>query len=77
MLQKTVAGQRPGQSAGQWANLRFRKTETLRPVLPSSQTCYDTRNIEDTARIYAQELPVPVFIGGQLRVIIPGPGNSG
>lgn len=43
----------------------------------SSQTCYDTRNIEDTARIYAQELPVPVFIGGQLRVIIPGPGNSG
>jgi len=40
----------------------------------SSQTCYDTRNIEDTARIYAQDLPVPVFIGAQLRIIIPSPG---
>lgn len=29
-----------------------------------------TRDIEETARIDAQELPVPVFIAGQLRVII-------
>lgn len=46
--------------------------------LPSSDapTCYSTRNIEETARIYAQELPVPVFIGGQLRVTIPFHGRA-
>lgn len=38
------------------------------------RTCYDVRNIEETARIYSQELPVPVFIGAQLRITIPSPG---
>ncbi len=41
-----------------------------------SRTCYETRNIEETARIYAQELPVPVFIGAQLRVTIPWLGGG-
>lgn len=43
------------------------------PPSSDSRTCYETRDIEETARIYAQDLPVPVFIGGQLRVIIPWP----
>jgi len=36
--------------------------------------CYPTRNIEETAMVYAQDLPVPVFLGLQLRLIIPWSG---
>ncbi len=39
-------------------------------------TCYDTRDLEETVRLYAQDLPVPVFIGAQLRVVLPGAGGG-
>jgi len=38
---------------------------------PDFDVCYPTRNLEESARIYAQDLPVPVFVGGQVRVVIP------
>lgn len=41
-----------------------------------AEECYPVRNIEETARIYAQDLPVPVFVGAQLRGVIPWPGSE-
>lgn len=37
---------------------------------PETKECFDARNLEETARIYTQDLPVPVFVGAQIRGVI-------
>lgn len=36
-----------------------------------SKECFDTRNLENEVRIYARDLPLPIFVGAQIRVVIP------
>lgn len=38
---------------------------------PETRECHATRNLEETARIYTNDLPVPVFVGAQVRAVIP------
>lgn len=38
-----------------------------------TQECYATRNLHETVRVDPSDLPIPVFVGAQARIIIPWP----
>lgn len=40
------------------------------------EDCVDVNQLEEVARVYSNDLPVPVFVGLQIRGVIPGTGRQ-